>query len=244
MFSQHTIKTNWPIDESVLIFCARCGPLFFLLYFAGQMIAGLVPVLPADLSAEQLANFYRSNTNMIRVGLCIAFVSAAFYLPFTAVIAAQIRRTEGSTPILTYIQLAGGLGTGFLNFLIPMLCLLTASFRPERSPEITQAFHDFAWLTMVIILNTNCVQYFAIGRAISRNHQLSDDPIFPRWIIYVNYVTGFSYFIDILIVFYKTGPFSWDGVVALYVTSVLWIIWIFSMAHVLVKAIRREAELE
>jgi hypothetical protein len=180
---------------------------------------------------------------VIRIGLCIAFVATALYLPFTAAISSQLRRMEGNTPILTYAQLAGGLG-GLVNFLIPMLLLLLAAFRPERSPEITQTLHDLAWMTMVIVLNTNCVQYFAIARAVIKDSDRNPDPIFPRWIVYVNYITGLSFFIDVLVAFYKSGPFAWNGLLCLYVPAVIWIVWIFSMTHVLTKAIRRQAHPE
>jgi hypothetical protein len=231
------------LDEHALIFCARCGPAFLVIYFGGLTIAGLFPAFSPSMSAEQLAHFYQTNTNVIRIGLCIAFVATALYLPFTAAISSQLRRMEGSSPVLTCAQLAGGLG-GLVNFVIPMLLLILAAFRPERSPEITQMLHDLAWMIMVILLNTNCVQYFAIVRAVIKDNEFSAEPIFPRWIVYVNCITGLSFFIDVLVAFYKSGPFAWNGLLCLYVPATIWTAWIFTMTHVLTKAIRRQAQLE
>jgi hypothetical protein len=231
------------MDEHALILCARCGPAMLILYFVGMIIAGQFPVLSPAMSAQELAAYYQHNTDQIRFGMIIAFVATALYLPFTAVISAQMRRMEGSTPILTYAQFAGGMG-GLVALLLPMVLLIVAAFRPERPPEITQALHDTAWILVVIILNSYCVQYFAFARAVINDNNFSAEPIFPRWIVYVNYMTGLSFFIDVMLAFYKTGPFAWNGLVGLYVAATCWTIWFFTMSHVLVKAIRRQAQLE
>lgn len=238
------MKSAKPLDEQALLFCAWCGPIFAVVYFGGLILAGQFPVFSPSLSAEEVANFYQTNTNWHRVGQVLAFLGATFYLPFQAVMSSQIRRMEGSSPINTYVQLSGGIATACINFIIPQLFLITALFRPERAPEITQMLHDFAWITMLIILNTNCVQYFAIVRAVIKDNELNAEPIFPRWIIYINYLTGLSFFIDVLVAFYRTGPFAWNGLICLYIPATIWVAWIFAMTNVLIKAIRRQAQLE
>lgn len=42
----------------------------------------------------------------------------------------------------------------------------------------------------------------------------------------------------------KSGPFAWNGLVGLYIAATFWAIWFFTMSHVLVKAIRRQAQEE
>jgi len=237
------MQSNRPMDEHTLILCARCGPAMVIIYFIGMIIAGQFPVLSPSMSAQELADYYRHNTDTIRFGMVISFLATALYLPFTAVISAQMRRMEGSTPILTYAQLAGGMG-GLVALLLPMVLLIVAAFRPERPPEITQTLHDTAWILVVIILNSYCVQYFAFARAVINDNNYSAEPIFPRWIIYVNYMTGLSFFIDVMLAFYKNGPFAWNGLVGLYIAATFWGIWFFTMSHLLVKAIRRQALLE
>lgn len=236
-------QPNRPMDEHAQILCAKCGPAMVCLYFIGMIIAGQFPVLSPAMSAQELATYYQTNTDMIRFGMIIAFVATALYLPFTAAISAQMRRMEGSSPVLTYAQFAGGMGT-IVALLLPMVLLIVAAYRPERPPEITQALHDTAWILVVIILNSYCVQYFAIARAVINDNNFNPEPIFPRWIIYVNYMTGLSFVIDVMLAFYKTGPFAWNGLVGLYMAATFWGIWFFSMSYVLIKAIRRQAELE
>jgi hypothetical protein len=232
-----------PLDEAALIWCARCGPAFVLLFFSGLILSGQFPVISPNMTPEQLATFYRTDTNMIRTGLLISFVSSALYLPFTAVISTQLRRMEGSTPILAYAQFAGGMGI-LVALLFTMSLLLVAAYRPERAPEITQMLHDLSWITNVITLNTYCIQYAAIARAVIKDHEYSEEPIFPRWIIYVNYLTGLSFVIDVMLAFYRTGPFAWNGLLALYVPATFFGAWFFCMAYVLTKAIRRQAQME
>jgi hypothetical protein len=226
-----------------MIMCARCGPAFVILFFSGLIISGQFPVLSPNMTPGQLAAYYRTDTNLIRSGLLISFVSSALYLPFTAVISTQLRRMEGSTPILAYAQFAGGMGT-IVALLFTMSLLIVAAYRPERAPEITQMLHDASWITNVITLNTYCIQYAAIARAVIKDNEYGEEPIFPRWIIYINYLTGLSFIIDVMLAFYRTGPFAWNGLLALYVPATFFGVWFFSMAHVLTKAIRKQAQLE
>jgi hypothetical protein len=237
------MTTPRPLDEATLIMCARCGPAFVIIFFAGLIISGQFPVLSPNMAPEQLAAFYRTDTNIIRSGLLISFVASALYLPFTAVISTQLRRMEGSTPILAYAQFAGGMGT-IVALLLTTSLLIIAAYRPERAPEITQALHDASWITNVITLNTYCIQYAAIARAVIKDNDYSDEPIFPRWIIYINYLTGLSFIVDVMLAFYRTGPFAWNGLLALYVPATFFGAWFFCMAHVLTKAIRKQAQLE
>jgi cellulose synthase/poly-beta-1,6-N-acetylglucosamine synthase-like glycosyltransferase len=232
-----------PLDEAAMMMCVWCGPLFMVLMGSGLMIAHQLPVLSPNMTPEQLALFYRTHTNAIRTGILISFVSTALYLPFTAVISTQIRRMEGSTPILAYAQFAGGMGT-IVALLFTMSLLIVAAFRPERAPEITQALHDMSWITNVITLNTYCIQYACIARATIKDNEYSDDPIFPRWIIYINYITGLSFVVDVMLAFYKTGPFAWNGLLALYVPFTCFGAWFICMAYVLTKAVRKQAREE
>jgi cellulose synthase/poly-beta-1,6-N-acetylglucosamine synthase-like glycosyltransferase len=237
------MKRLRPLDEAAMMMCVWCGPLFMLLMGSGLIIAHQLPVLSPNMTADQLATFYRTHTNVIRTGILICFISTALYLPFTAVISTQLRRMEGSTPILAYAQFAGGMGT-IVALLFTMSLLIVAAFRPERSPEITQALHDTSWITNVITLNTYCIQYAAIARATIKDNEFSDDPIFPRWIIYINYLTGMSFVVDVMLAFYKTGPFAWNGLVAMYVPFGCFSAWFLCMAYVLRKAIRKQAHQE
>jgi hypothetical protein len=180
---------------------------------------------------------------MLRTGVLLSFVATALYLPFTAVISTQLRRMEGSTPILAYTQFAGGMGI-IVALLLTMCLLIIAAYRPERAPEITQALHDASWITNVITLNTYCLQYAAIARAVIKDHEYSDDPIFPRWIIYINYLTGLSFVVDVMLAFYRTGPFAWNGLLSMYVPFTCFGAWFLSMHYVLVKAIRKQAQQE
>jgi len=62
---------------------------------------------------------------------------------FAAGISAQLQRIEGRTTPWVFVQLMGGV-MGNVPFALTGIIWTVAAFRPDRSPEITQAINDAA----------------------------------------------------------------------------------------------------
>lgn len=219
-------------------FCAWCGGAFDVLFIAGWcLIAGLFPPPPATASAEQIAQFYAGNTGAIRAGLLIAMASCTLYIPWVAVICAQMRRIRAVPPILVQIQ--GWAGTaGMLIFLLPVMIWLTASFRPERDPQLILLLNDLGWILFTITFAPFVAQNLALALAILGDR--APQPVFPRWAAYFNIWVSISFIPAVLIVYFKRGPFAWTGLIGLWIPLTLFSVWIFVMLFLLLKAIRAE----
>ena len=72
------------------------------------------------MSAREIVEFFQQNTGTIRFGTMIAMFSISLTIPWIAVIAVQMRRSEGKFPVLTYTQLVAG-ATTVVVFIIPNL---------------------------------------------------------------------------------------------------------------------------
>ncbi len=88
---------------------AWCGPVFVVLFvlFWGW-IGGNLPNPGPNLTADQIAAHYRTDTTSIRIGFVGAVVFMCLYMPWSAVLSARMARIEGNMRTLSYLQLIGG----------------------------------------------------------------------------------------------------------------------------------------
>jgi len=225
-------------SRRVQVACAWCGPLFVVVFFAGMLIAGFIPPKPATDTAREVAAFYRDDTTAIRLGLLLMMVSAAFTLPFSAVISVQMKRVEGDFAPLAYTQLAGG-AVGAVAILVPVLMFTAAAFRPGRAPEIIQALNDLAMIPFVMNFPPAIVQCFSIAAVA---FQGTSPHVFPRWVGHYNVWTAILFMPAGLATFYKTGPFAWNGAVSFWLAAVLFGSWFLVMSVVVRRAIAQQPE--
>lgn len=229
------------MNSKIQMACAWCGPAFALVFFAGFLIAGLIPPPSPGRSAEQVAAFYQDDTDRIRFGLVIMMIAAGLTAPFVAVIAVQLRRISGPDSPLPTLQVVGGTA-GVLAILVPVWMFLAAAFQPDRDPQITQALNDLAFLPFIGNFPPAVVQLVAIGIAVLADNR--ETPILPRWVGYYNLWTAFLFIPGLLVVFFKDGAFAWNGAVVFWVVAVLFGNWFIVMSHVLRQTIRRQRDEE
>lgn len=220
--------------------CAWSGILSVMLFFAAFLLAGFIPPPGPYMTEAEVVAMYQQNTTGIRLGMGLMLLSSGFYLPFSGVIATQMKRIEGDeTPLLTYIQLAAGTFAAITYFL-PALLFIVTSFRPERAPELTFLMNDLSFIVLIIPLSPFLIQYFAIGVVILRDQR--KQPIFPRWLAFFNFWAAISFFTALFLPFFKTGPFAWNGLLVFWIPATLFFIWYILMAAMLLKAINRQEQ--
>ncbi|WP_250289676.1 hypothetical protein [Frankia sp. CiP1_Cm_nod1] len=202
-------------------------PIGVLLMFVGLLVAGYIPALPAYWSAEKVADFYRDNTNLIRFGIILTLVGFMVWGPLITVILRQMLRIRPEQKALAYLQFGAGLAAW--QFLwVPMLVLAAASFRPERSPEVTQTLHDLGWILLFMPFMPFVLQSGAIALAVLLD--TGPKPVFPRWVAYFNVLECFLFMAVILMLFFKTGPFAYHGVLVYWIPLFIFGVWLLVMA--------------
>jgi hypothetical protein len=214
------------------------GGLISLLMAIGSLqIAGFLPPPSPAESAEQIATLYRANSVSICIGAIIFLLSTAPFLLFIGVLSVQMRRIEGDRRTFTYIQLASGTASMVPIILAP-LAWSVAAFRPEQSPESIQSFNDLGFITMVMTTPMVAVQVLVVGLAI-----LSDKgarPVFPKWFAHASFVCAIGLLTGLLCVLSRTGPLAWNGMIAGWPPSILFLSWTILMTVILLKAIKRQ----
>jgi hypothetical protein len=219
--------------------CAWSGIVCAVLLFGGLLAGGLIPLPSPDWSASQVASFYQGHATGIRFGSGLILLSGMFYLPYTAVMSAQMRRMKGVHPAAHYAQLASG-SVVAVTFFLPAMLLAVTAFRPERSPDLTQLLNDMSLIILVIPWPPEMAQSFAFAFGILTDR--AHPPAFPRWLAYLNIVASTTFVPGLALPFFKTGPLAWNGLVVFWIPAVAFGIQLIANAVMLLNAIRQEKD--
>jgi len=212
--------------RSSLRFCAWAGIVSIVLFIVGGVILGgmIPPLLAPDDSDHLLA---------IRVGSVFCMLSFALFGPFGAGIAAQTRRSE-TNPVMSYVQLIYT-AAGTVVAVLVAFCWALMVFRPaEYTPTLVQFLADFAYFLAVFsvpVFGGWCVM-IAISVLIAKEGRRP----FPRWIGYLNVWAAVLFAPGQMVLFFKHGPFSWNGAVALWLPFIAFFLWILVMCWAMFDA--------
>jgi hypothetical protein len=217
-----------------------CGLVAMTLMFAGLVVAQWLPPPRPTESAHQIAAMYRAHADTIRAGVLLCTLGAGLLGPFMAVISVQLRRIEGRSPVSAYCQTILG-GLLIVELIFPLMILATAAFRPGRPESDVQTLNDLGWIMLVGVVTTSVVELAVIGLAIvGDRHQ---EKVFPLWGAGLNFLAGLAFAGGALSIWFTTGPFAWNGLVAYWIPVFAFAFWILGMSILLLRAIaRQEAE--
>ena len=227
------------------LFAAQCGFAFEILFTIFWACFGhnLPPASP-NWSAPELAMHFARHHDAILFGNSMAALVAVLWIPWTAQLTAVLWRIEGSSPVLTIIELIGGALTAWVLMFCPAIWA-TAAFRPDLDPNIVRMLNDLGFILFNITYAVTSVQAIAAGLV-----GLADDserPVFPRWVSGWAIFTGLSFIPLTAMPFFKTGPLAWNGALSFWTLFGIYFFWTASMGICMVRdAINRlrEHELE
>jgi hypothetical protein len=219
--------------------CAWSMLACLLSFFGAFILAGFIPPLSPNASAVTIAHHYQQHTTGIRLGGCLMLLSGMFYAAFTGVISAQMRRIPGLHSAAVYTQLAAG-AFACLTFLVPAMLFIVTAFRPYRDPATTQTLNDMSWIFLVIPWPPFMVQYFTLAYAVLTDRR--ENPLFPRWLGYMNIWGPVVFTPGLLLSFFKTGPFSWRGLLVFWVPGAAFGAMLLANMVMVLRAIRDEQD--
>ncbi|HTK61211.1 MAG TPA: hypothetical protein VL595_02500 [Pseudonocardia sp.] len=196
------------------------------------------PPAPTE-TAEQIAQFFQTDTVLKRTGLFIAMLSTGLLAPFYAVISVQMKRIEGVSLPLTYTQLVAGACT-VLEIILPLMLWQGVAYRPDRDIELTQTLNDIAWLIFLGTTTTVLIQNLVIGMITLQDK--SAVPVFPRWYAYFNFFAVAGVMPAGFVVFFRTGPLAWNGIIVWAIGVAVFFVWICATAWLIQVAAGRQRE--
>jgi hypothetical protein len=205
-----------------------------------MLIAGFIPPPGENWSGRHIASYYAAHRTGIRIGLIVAMFFSALLLPFLTLISSEMRKIEGPGALLAPIQFGGAI---VLVAFFQIICLLwlEASFRPEVNAQLIRAQNDYGWLVWTMLIPTGTLQFLAIAATGFMDRRRVK--LWPRWAAYANVWVAITYGGGVLAVFFKTGPFSWTGVIGFWMPTILWAAGMTMNMVLIIHRDRRRAEM-
>jgi hypothetical protein len=234
-------RVSVPFGLRPQLWCALCGFVFPIVVLVALFGTGVLPPQSPNHSAEAIADWYRHHNTLKLAGFAGAAVGLGLLIPLTVAITVQMFRIEGRWPAMSLLQFAGGMFTWVIT-IIPMIVLCVAAYRAGRDPQITQALNDLGWIMFFMGLAPFAVQDVAIAVAVLRDR--SPLPVYPRWVAWFNLWVAFLFIPAAVIPFFKVGPFTYRGVLAFWIPTLLYGAWAMVMAYMTRRAILAEAKAE
>jgi hypothetical protein len=216
------------------LLCIHATGVFLVLVGGGFVVAGWVPPFPPGGSFEQLAAQF-AEPDRIRVAAAMFLFGAAFFPAPAVAIAAQLRRIEGPRQVLANLQMLGA-AVGVLGIQVPAALWLAICYYPGLGPDTVAVLNATAWFFLLGAVGPAVVQNVAIGLCVLG----SDGSVYPRWLGYFNLYMAFGLMGGVLIPFFSSGPFGWNGVVGFWLVAVDFFAWVILMWVLTVKAIKQD----
>ncbi|TAM65863.1 hypothetical protein [Mycobacterium sp.] len=217
------------------------GLAFTVIYgLAWWRLFHMMPPPSAKLQPGQIADFYREHSTEIKVGAVLASWTSGFMVPIAVVVGVQISRHEKGRPVWSTLAIAGGTLMSVV-LVLPPIFWGVAAFTPNRSPDITAIMHELAMLTFVTTDQYYIFMWVAIAAACLIPNKVLYTP-FPRWFGYYTAWTALMFEPGALAFLFRSGPFSWTGILAFWSPVVTFFAWIVVMATLLFKAIGQQEQ--
>jgi len=221
--------------QRLFVWLAIVGCALFAFAYIG--LIRFFPPPPADLPADQVALLYSAHNVRFKIGVIVALISGGFLVPFSIVISVQMARLEKGIPIWAILQgLTGAIGSIFIW--LPVLIWGVAAFSPDRPPDLTLIFHEFSWLLYITTLALFPMQLLGIIYLAFTKDEPDNVSAFPRWLGYLTAWQLVQSFGGPMAVLFKTGIFSWNGLLPFWLPFSLFFAWYAAICWTLLRALR------
>jgi len=215
-----------------------CGIAFYFLFFiACWPMAKFIPPPSPTLSGAEIMEMYKGNLFGIRFSVAVGYIAALLIIPWSATLAIQMARIEGRYPMMTMVAFGAGVADA-VAFYLPFIFWAATFYRPERAPELVQLLNDMTWLEFVMLYAPFVMQTVAI--AVVGFSDKSATPTFPRWFCFLSLWISVLILPGGLAVFFKTGPFAWNGLFAFWIPIAVFTIYYAALFPLTFKAITRQ----
>ena len=224
-------------SQRAIIWSLICaGPVLGLSFW---LLAGFLPIPAPSMAADEVAAMYQQNATNIRTTVMLWVMLIMLWLPFSAVVSAQMSRAESGFPVWASTQFGGG---AILVLLAIFMALFwgVASYRLERHAEVIMALNDYGFFLLVMAIGPLGFQILSVG--ISALIDRSQRPIFPRWFGFMSLWVFILTLPGLLIIFFKAGPFAWNGLLAFWLQASVVVLWAAFLIPLLLRGISIQSE--
>jgi hypothetical protein len=230
------VRNNNITAQTISLWITPISGAVFLIAFLA--FPGFRPPMSPNMTAVQVAAFFREHTTMVRFSMITFDLWGVMLVPFFMVIVVQMKRMAAPSHVFAYSYLSA-VATGATLFAIADLFWLIAAFRPDRDPALIQMLNDMAWIVFTAPVGMLIAQNICLALAIYLDAH--PRPIFPRWVGHFNIVAAVALAPAACAAIFRTGPLAWNGIVSFWLKIGTFSIFLVVMFFVLRAAINRQA---
>ncbi|MGB8402971.1 MAG: hypothetical protein WCE30_02725 [Mycobacterium sp.] len=213
------------------------APIFGVVLLVGFFaFPGFTPPMSPEMSADQVASFYRDNAAMVRFSMITFNLCGVMLLPFFMVIVVQMKRMTNQTHVYAYCYLTAAV-SGATLFALSAIFFLVAAFRPGRGAELVQLLNDLGWMILIAPVGALVAQNLLLALAIHYDR----GTVLPRWTGPFSALTGLAMAPAVGAAIFSSGPLAWNGAISFWLRNIALTVFVVVMFFVLRKAIAQQA---
>lgn len=212
---------------------AWTGPLFVVtyIYFFGILGHNLPPPNMMAMSPEQMVSDFYGKYPELKIAYIGCATFGLFYTVWSCLLASLIKDENGNYTVLTFLELAGGILTGWLLAAVPMLWATCSFLVDQIDPGMIKALHVLGWITYDCTYMITTMQMVGLGLWTVLNKRQT---MFPAWAGWTSIAIGTSFIALVLMPFVTEGPFAVGGIWNYWIIFGTWLLAFFFVYNVYV----------
>lgn len=225
---------NNPKVELSIMWWAMVG--FYQLF--GIVFALMTKVMPPPKpwwDQARIVQWFSDNHYGLLWGFGIIFLVSGITASMNALIAYSMRRMSVSRAF-AYSYLAIYSLSSLPGMLLTAILLTVGALRPDRDPAIICLIYDASFTAFVGTMGV-----FLIGTSVWMLAVMLDkNRVFPLWFGYLNICNLLTEMVVAPMWIFKEGPFAWNGVIAFWVDTLVFVVYTIAFIALLRRVIIRE----
>jgi hypothetical protein len=197
-----------------LTVCTYIGAVgMTLLLVAAWPLWHMLPPPNGDMTAAEWGAFYADHHTGVLVGSMVEMVAVSLIFIWAGTWTTMLRQVEGKhTPLTDSLLMLWA--AGWMTLICVLIDFLAAAYRPDADAQIVRALSDMGILMLIFPTVMGLTQFGVPGFIILGDR--SAQPIFPRWLGYINLWVALLSVPSAMIALFQAGPFSWNGAVGFW----------------------------
>jgi len=231
------IAWHWRHDPKIELWIIWWAMVLFYQLF-GIVFFAMTRVMPPPKpywDEAQIVQWFNDNHTGLLVGFGIIFLVSGMVPGCNAIIGYSMRRMSVSRAyVYSYIAIYSL--SAIPGMLLTAILLSVAAMRPDRDPKLIAWLYDAGFLTFVGTLGV-----FLIGTLVWMIAILIDkNRVFPKWFGYLNICNLITELVVAPCWIMKSGAFAWNGSIAFWVDTAVFIVYTAAFIVLLRKMVLRE----
>ncbi len=231
------IAWHWHYDPKIELWINWWAMLVFYQLFAIVFVV-FTKVMPPPQpwwGLPRVAQWFHDNHFGLLFGFGLIFLVAGLTATQNALIGYSMRRMSVSRAF-AYSYIAIYSLSTFPGMLLTAIALTVGAMRPDRDPQLLSWLYDLGFMAF-----DGTMGVFVIGTLIWMIAILIDkNRVLPKWFGYLNICNLITEFVIAPAWILKKGAFSWNGVIAFWIDTAVFVVYTIAFFIVLRRMIQRE----